>query len=582
MVPTMKIVSLNVGLPRTVQWKGKAVSTGIFKTPVSGRIQLRSLDFDGDRQADLSVHGGPDKAAYVYASEHYAYWKRELPDMALPWGMFGENLTTEGLDEDALQIGDRFRIGSAEVMVTQPRLPCFKLGLRFGRDDMVKRFLASGRLGFYFRVVVEGEIAAGDEVLLIERAKDSLPVLEVTRLYARDKEDLEGLQRMVRAEALPEDWRDYFKEQIQRIGARMRQPAAQHPAWTGFRPFILKEKVRESEDVSSFHLVPEDKRPLPPYLPGQFLTIRLALPGIARPVVRSYSLSDAARPDHYRLAIRRIGSRKEEPQVKAGLASTHFHDRLAVGDRIEAKAPAGIFTIDVTQRDQPVVLIAGGIGITPLLSMLNAIAAAEAPRETWLLYGVRDDRDYVMRTQLETIARTHGNVCLRVFYSRPAGAIDGPDIQIGRIDLDALKRLLPAKTYDFYVCGPAAMMDAVTRDLQAWGVPTDRVHTEAFGPATVKQAVHGPSAQPDCGFDVTFERSGVTAQWSRCESPLLELAEEHSVAIDFGCRAGSCGTCVTRLLSGSVRYLHQPNAPLEAGEILPCIAVPAEPLRLDA
>ena len=162
MVPTMKIVSLNVGLPRTVQWKGKAVSTGIFKTPASGRIRLRSLDFDGDRQADLSVHGGPDKAAYVYASEHYAYWRSELPDVALPWGIFGENLTTEGLDEGALQVGDRFRIGSAEVMVTQPRLPCFKLGLRFGRDDMVKRFLASGRLGFYFRVIAEGEIAAGN------------------------------------------------------------------------------------------------------------------------------------------------------------------------------------------------------------------------------------------------------------------------------------------------------------------------------------------------------------------------------------------------------------------------------------
>jgi ferredoxin-NADP reductase/MOSC domain-containing protein YiiM len=583
MAPTTKIVSVNVGLPRTVQWKGKAVSTGIFKAPVSGRIPLRSLDFDGDRQADLSVHGGPDKAAYVYANEHYAYWRRELPDMVLAWGMFGENLTTEGLDEDVLQVGDRFRIGSAEVMVTQPRLPCFKLGLRFGRDDMVKRFLASGRLGFYFRVLVEGEIAAGDEVLLVEKAKDSLPVTEITRLYARDKDDLAGLQRMVRLAALAEDWRDYFKEQIQRIGVSgRRQPAAPRPAWTGYRPFILRQKVRESEDVSSFHLAPEDGRPLPSYLPGQFLTVRLALPGIERPVVRSYSLSDAARPDHYRLTIRRIGSRTGEPQVKAGLASTHFHDRLAVGDRIEAKAPAGTFTIDTRQQDQPVVLIGGGIGITPLLSMLNDIAAADAPRETWLLYGVRDDRDHVMRAHLEAIARTRANVHLWVFYSRPARAMDGRDIQVGHIDLAALKRLLPSNAYDFYLCGPPAMMESVTRDLQAWGVPADRVHTEAFGPATVKQAVGGPTAQPDCGFDVTFERAGVTAQWSRCEMPLLELAEEHGVAIDFGCRAGSCGTCVTRLLSGAVRYLRQPNAPLEAGEILPCIAVPAEPLTLEA
>jgi len=170
----MKVLSLNVGLPRTVDWKGKPVSTGIFKEPVSGRIALRALDFDGDGQADLSVHGGPSKAVYVYPAEHYAYWRRELPDQALPWGMFGENLTTEGLREDT-QIGDRFRIGSAEVMATQPRLPCYKLGLRFGRDDIVKRFLASGLTGFYFKVVVEGDVGAGDSIVPVGRATGSMP-----------------------------------------------------------------------------------------------------------------------------------------------------------------------------------------------------------------------------------------------------------------------------------------------------------------------------------------------------------------------------------------------------------------------
>jgi ferredoxin-NADP reductase len=340
--------------------------------------------------------------------------------------------------------------------------------------------------------------------------------------------------------------------------------------------------VRESEDISSFHFAPGDGQPLPPYVPGQYLTVRLAIPGVERAVVRSYSLSDLPRSDRYRLTIRRIGPRPGEPHAKAGLLSTYFHDRLAVGDTIEAKAPAGAFTIDVRQQDQPIVLIGGGIGITPLLSMLNGIAAAESPREAWLLYGVRNDRDHIMRAHLETIARTRSNVHLHVFYSRPTRAMDGHDIHVGRIDLDAVQRLLPSMAYDFYVCGPPAMMDSVARGLRAWGVPADCVHTEAFGPATVKQAVRGPTAQPDCGIDVTFARSGATAQWSRCESPLLELAEAHSVAIDFGCRAGSCGTCVTRVLSGAVRYLHQPNARLEVGEILPCIAVPVEPLTLDA
>src|SRR5882724_5286632 len=307
----MKVVSLNVGLPRTVEWKGKPVSTGIFKEPVSGRIALRALDLDGDGQADLSVHGGPNKAVYVYPAEHYAYWRRELPDQALPWGMFGENLTTEGLREDT-QIGDRFRIGSTEVMATQPRLPCYKLGLRFGRDDIVKRFLASNLTGFYFKVIVEGDIGAGDPIVPIRRAKDSAPVSEITRLYARDTDDLEGLRRIVAIADLPDDWRDYFQERIDRLGARPRRRPVPPAAWPGFRPFTLSEKIRERDDVASFHLVLEDGRPLPPYLPGQFLTVRLAIPGVERPVIRSYSLSDAARPDRYRLTIKRLGPRAGE------------------------------------------------------------------------------------------------------------------------------------------------------------------------------------------------------------------------------------------------------------------------------
>jgi ferredoxin-NADP reductase/MOSC domain-containing protein YiiM len=582
MVPPMKVVSLNLGLPRTVQWNGKAVSTGIFKAPVSDRIALRPLNFDGDRQADLSVHGGPDKAAYAYPVEHYAYWRRELPNMALPWGMFGENLTTEGLQEHAVQVGDRFRIGSAEVVVTQPRLPCYKLGLRFGRDDIIRRFLASGRTGFYFKVVAEGDVAGGDPIVLVERAAGSVPVSEVTRLYVRDKDDVEGLRRIVEVAALPDDWRDYFKEQISQASARGQRQSARTSPWPGFRPFILRERVRESDDVSSFYLVPADASPLPPYRPGQYLTVRVSVPGLERSVVRSYSLSDAARNDYYRVTIKRIASRSEESQAASGLVSTYFHDRLAVGDRIEAKAPSGTFTIDIAQHDRPVVLIGGGIGLTPLLSMLNSIVAADSPRETWLLYGVRNDREHIMRKHLEAVSRTHPNVHLHIFYSRPSREMDGPGIHVGRIDLPAMRRLMPSNAYDFYLCGPPSMLDSVARDLEGWGVPPDRVHTEAFGPATIKRSVRSPATQPDCGIEVTFARSGVSTLWSRCESPLLELAEEHSVAIDFGCRAGSCGTCVTRLLSGTVRYLRPPNAPLEGDEVLPCIAVPAVPLSLDA
>jgi ferredoxin-NADP reductase/MOSC domain-containing protein YiiM len=582
--PPMKVVSVNVGLPRTVPWKGKAVSTGIFKEPVSHRIALRSLNFEGDRQADLSVHGGRDKAVYFYPIEHYAYWRREYPDMTLPWGMFGENLTIEGLLEDAVNVGDRLRIGSSELVVTQPRMPCYKLGLRFNRDDVVRRFLESARTGFYCAVLREGEVGEGDPITLIERAAELLPVSEITRLFARDKTDVAALARVASAAALPDDWRDYFKDQLARVTARAQETnaVAPAPAWRGFRPFTLKERIRENDSVASFHLVPEDGQPLPAYVPGQFLTVRPRMPEAGSPPVRSYSLSDAPHPDHYRITIKRIAARAGDPQAAGGLVSSYFHDRLAVGDGLDLKAPAGNFTIDAKAHDRPLVLIGGGIGVTPLLGMLQGLVAEASSRETWLLHGVRDEREHVMKSRLEEIARQHPNVHLHFFYSQPARLTDGAGVHVGHIDLTAMRRLLPSNANDFYVCGPPAMMDAVTQGLDAWGVPAERVRFEAFGPATVKRAVRGAATQPDCGIDVTFARSGVTALWTRCDAPLLELAEEHAVAIEFGCRAGSCGTCVTRVIAGAVRYLHAPNAPLAAGEALPCIAVPTEPLVLDA
>jgi MOSC domain-containing protein YiiM len=210
----MKIISLNVGRPRLVVWDGQSVSTGIFKTPVGGRVMLRTLNLDGDRQADLTVHGGRTKAAYAYPSEHYGYWRGELLGVDLPWGMFGENFTTEGLDESTVNIGDRFRIGAAEVTVTVPRMPCYKLGIKFGRMDILKRFLASGRTGFYFSVEREGEVAAGDEIELIGRDGNGVTVADISRLYARDRGDFETMRRAVAVEALPESWRERFRQQL--------------------------------------------------------------------------------------------------------------------------------------------------------------------------------------------------------------------------------------------------------------------------------------------------------------------------------------------------------------------------------
>ena len=213
----MKLISVNVGLPRVVMSNGEPVSTGIFKEPVAGRVMLRTLNLDGDRQADLSVHGGPSKAIYVYPSEHYDYWKQELPEMELPWGMFGENFTTAGLFESELSIGDKFRAGSAVVMVTEPRMPCYKLGIKFGCSDIVKKFLASERTGFYFAVLQEGEVGAGDSIELIERSKHSVRVSDITLLYTREKRDVGLLRRAIEVEALPESWKSYFQHRLEKL-----------------------------------------------------------------------------------------------------------------------------------------------------------------------------------------------------------------------------------------------------------------------------------------------------------------------------------------------------------------------------
>src|ERR1700739_181210 len=213
----MKILSVNVGLPREVLYGKEIVTTGIFKEPVEGRVKLRKLNLDGDKQADLTVHGGEDKAVYAYPKEHYDYWQLEFHDIALPWGMFGENLTTEGLNEDIINIGDRFRIGSAEVVATQPRMPCYKLGIKFGRMDAVRRFLISGRPGIYFKVLLEGEVEAGESIELISKDENNITVKDIVRLYVKDNKDVEFMQRAIRVKDLPIGWRNYFREQIKQL-----------------------------------------------------------------------------------------------------------------------------------------------------------------------------------------------------------------------------------------------------------------------------------------------------------------------------------------------------------------------------
>jgi ferredoxin-NADP reductase/MOSC domain-containing protein YiiM len=582
----MKLLSVNVGLPRPVEWKGETVTTGIFKEPVTGPVRVGTLNLEGDRQADLSVHGGWEKAVYAYPMENYRRWRELRPDLQVGPATFGENLTTEGIREDDLNVGDRLRIGTAEFVVTEPRLPCFKLGIKMGSQDFVPEFLERGMYGFYLAVAQQGDIEAGDEVEIVARDPARFPVSDIARLYSRDREDVDGLCRAVATDSVPESWRSHFRDQLTRLERRRGEkllPPMPEPAWPGFRRFVVAERVAETRDVASFHLRPEDGGELPAYQPGQYLTLRLAVPG-TEPAIRSYSLSDAAGSGTYRLTIKRVAP--QGAKGRPGVASGYLHDSLTVGDVIEVKAPAGRFTIDVRESHRPVVLVAGGIGITPLLAMLNAIVGGEAAeRETWLFYGVRNHDDHVQAEHLRAIADAHPHVHLHVAYSRPLrrnGSTLGSFDHAGRVNIDLLRQVLPASYYDFYICGPPGMTEELTQGLAEWGVPDHRIHLEAFGPAAVRSRAPQGQLQPDCGVDVTFARSGVMTAWSRCDSPLLELAEENGLSIPYGCRAGSCGTCVTTLISGHVEYLEEPGAPLAAGEILPCVAVPTSPVVLDA
>lgn len=378
----------------------------------------------------------------------------------------------------------------------------------------------------------------------------------------------------------------FLRERISAITGQHRQERDQtESSWNGFRKFRIVEKVIEAQDVCSFHLAPHDGKPLPLFQPGQYLTFQIKIPGQPKPVVRCYSLSDRPGiPDRYRVTIKRVLPPPDKKEIPPGLVSNYFHDHLNVGDIVDARAPSGQFVLDV-QQTTPVVFIAGGVGITPLLSMLNALAEARSPREVWFFYGVRHGREHVMKDHLRSLAAKTPSLHLHVCYSdatdedRAAPACQHTE----RVTIDLLKRVLPSNQFEFYICGPPPMMNALVDGLKAWNVPENRIFFEAFGAATVKKpALQAPGSTTTQVLKITFSRSGKVCAWHADAGCLLELAEKNGVNIDSGCRAGNCGTCVVAIKSGEVKYLHEPGADVEAGSCLTCIAVPKTAVVLDA
>lgn len=553
------LLSVNVGLPKDVPWEGRTVHTGIWKSSVDGPRRVRRLNLDGDGQGDLNGHGGEQRAVLVYQADSYDHWRRHLGRDDLVPGHFGENFTVEGLPDDQVCIGDRYRIGSAVFEVTQPRVTCFRVGMRLGVPEMASLLVGHRRPGFYLRVITEGVVEAGNEIERLSAGAGEVSVAEADALlYLPGPRDPARLRAALDNPALSPGWQGSFREML---AAR---PVAR-PAWAGFRSLVVTRVRRESEDTVSFYLGAADGSALPVALPGQYLTVRI--PG---GTVRSYSLSLGS--SGYRITV------KHEP---GGDVSGYLHSRVAEGDTLEVAAPRGDFTL--ADASSTVALISAGIGVTPVLAMLHTLAETGAPRGVWWLHVTRTVRSQVFADEVSTLLGEIPGARRHVFFTAPEpGAPLPPGGEIGRPTAQRLAELgLPADT-DAYICGPASFMSAVSEALVGAGLAASRVHTELFGTlAAVNPGVVGsrqvrphPPAVQGTGPEITFARSGLTVRWSEEYASLLELAEACDVPARWSCRTGVCHTCVTGLLAGEIGYRTEPLEPPAPGDVLICCSAP--------
>jgi ferredoxin-NADP reductase/MOSC domain-containing protein YiiM len=579
-----QVLSVNVGLPQDVDWHGRTVRTAVWKRPVPGPAMVRRLNIDGDGQGDLAGHGGEHRAVFVYQVESYRYWQQELGRDDFEYGQFGENLTVAGLADDQVCIGDRYRIGAALFEVTQPRVTCYRVGIRMNDPQIPALLVSRHRPGFYLRVLREGAVQAGDEITKVATGPEAMTVAEVDGLLYLPGHAPEKVARALRIPALPDGWKTSFEailEQPEAAGNAGLAAASPAPAWPGFRSLAVTALERESESVMSVRLADPGGAALPPAAPGQFLTVRLPVTAGGPPLLRSYSLSGPPGAASYRISVKR------EPH---GAGSEFIQTRVRAGDRLEAAAPRGTFILQ--PGESPVLLVSAGVGATPVLAMLHALAAARSGREIWWLHGARDKAQEPFaaesRSLLAGLARGHRYVS----YSQPGpDDVAGRDYQsAGRLSADVLAGLGLPDDAEAYVCGPAAFMAQVSAALVGQGIDGARVHTEIFGTAgsvtpgiaaAAARPPHQPAGQPGTGPQVAFARSGLTAGWGPGYASLLELAEACDVPVRWSCRTGVCHTCETGLLSGTVSYAPGPVDAPAAGSTLICCAQPRDDLVLD-
>jgi ferredoxin-NADP reductase/MOSC domain-containing protein YiiM len=584
-----RLLSVNVGLPRDVAWKGRTVHTGIWKTPVNGRCQVRRLNLEGDGQGDLAGHGGEQRAVFVYQIESYGYWQNRLKRTDFVHGQFGENFTIDGLPDDAVCIGDRYQIGSALFEVTQPRVTCYRVGIRMNEPRMPALLTSSGRPGFYFRVLEAGDVGAGDEIVKVGEATERMTVAETNALLYSPDHPRDRLQRALRIAPLSPGWRSSFAALLQsqtKAGgsgnAALAPAAAAHPAAPGFRRLVVGAIDEECADVLSLTLQNPDGQPLPSALPGQYVVLRLRRTAEDVPFFRSYSLSGAVSAERYRISV------KLEPD---GAAGSYLRQQVGVGDALEVSAPRGSFIPQPGER--PVVLLSAGIGATPVLAMLHALAAAGSARQVLWLYAARDRQHHPFVTEVRGLVRTLAHGHSYVCYSKP-GAHDqiGADFDAtGHLSQSVFDAVGLSREADVYLCGPGRFMTDMEQALAAWGVARERIHLEIFnGGESMTPGVVGATTRPphvpkddaDTGPLVSFARSGIAAHWkASAYQSLLELAEACDVPVRWACRSGVCHNCESGLVSGTVAYDPQPLEQPADGNLLICCSRPVRDVVLD-
>ena len=586
----LRLLSVNVGLPRDIEWKGRTVHTGIWKEPVRGRSPVRRLNLDGDGQGDLAGHGGEQRAVFVYQIESYRYWQEQLTRADFVDGQFGENFTIEGLADDTVCIGDRFQIGSALFEVTQPRVTCYRVGIRMNEPRMPALLTSSGRPGFYFRVLQEGEVGAGDEIVKVGEAKVRMTVAEINALLYSPNHARDRLQQALRIEALSPGWRASFEALLQSNetatggsgNAGLAPAVAAHPVTPGFRSLAVRAISHETADVISLTMQSADGQPLPVALPGQYIVLRLQLAAGGAPLFRCYSLSDAPSTERYRISV------KVEPN---GVAGTYLRDHVRVGDTLEVSSPRGSFILQ--SGDSPVVLLSAGIGATPAVAMLHVLAAARSRRQIFWLHAARDGQHHPFAAEVRglMLALPHGQSL--VCYSRPCSRDKvGQDFDAtGHLSRSVFNEVGFPREADVYLCGPTRFMSDMKEVLATLGVAPQRIHVEIFngsesltpgvvGAAT--RAPHLPKDDADTGPLVSFARSGIAAHWKASGyQSILELAEACDVPVRWSCRTGVCHSCESGLISGSVVYAPEPLDKPADGNLLVCCSQPIRDVVVD-